>query len=595
MAYIYNKPYTVNGDTRYYSGPEEGFLATGGTAKETPIIRYPAAETPYKPDPELAQKAAEFGAAGRGEYPENAPMYEAAARAGRPLSIAADGKTADAARVAAPAKDGERSVVTNPLTSYNPFAPVSSRSPGGVPYGAAFEKGGVFYSEPFTAEDEEKTREKARKDVQAQIDAINELAASELASARQRGAERLGQTRALAANTGVLGSPTGFAQQEKAYAVNTAEEKAIRVAAEEKVASIHAGVNTRADTLIQASKTLARENADKYMEFLKTQSTDARTDMKALATAGAELTSEQKQKLIDQTGYDPDTFDQLYQGLKIANSNAYINKDKPEIVGNKAVFFKKNRDGTISTETVDLPESAGKEIDTVSTSKDNGVIVFYKDGTWKQVGAGHPTVAPPSDQLYSGLSPTTATAVRSRVSKYATDPTIQNFATVQDGYNFSQSLKTDTKNPADDQALIYSLAKALDPGSVVREGEYATAQKYAQSWVAAYGKGIEQALLGTGFLSIAARDNIKKTIKQKFDSQKRSYDQVNKSYKEGINSLTGRSDGEKFLTDYITPEETGAGGIKDRAAAAGYDYESMIKAGYDDTAIAEALDAAEAQ
>jgi hypothetical protein len=158
-----------------------------------------------------------------------------------------------------------------------------------------------------------------------------------------------------------------------------------------------------------------------------------------------------------------------------------------------------------------------------------------------------------TDQLYSGLSTPTATAVRSKVSKFSTEPAVQNFATIQSGYNFAKSLSSTTKNPADDQALIYSLAKALDPGSVVREGEYATAQKYSQSWIQAYGKGVEQALAGTGFLSETARNNIKKTIEQKYLSEKKTYDNLYNNYTAGINALTGRNDGNQFLVDYVTP------------------------------------------
>lgn len=160
-----------------------------------------------------------------------------------------------------------------------------------------------------------------------------------------------------------------------------------------------------------------------------------------------------------------------------------------------------------------------------------------------------------NQQLYAGLKPQTATAVRGQVSAFKSEPTIQNFAVVQEGRNFAQSLSDTTKNPADDQGLIYSLAKALDPGSVVREGEYATAQKYAQSWVKAYGKGVEQALLGTGFLSVEARKNIKKTIESKYNASRRSYDNLYNQYTGGINNLTGRNDGTLFLRDYIVPEQ----------------------------------------
>lgn len=159
-----------------------------------------------------------------------------------------------------------------------------------------------------------------------------------------------------------------------------------------------------------------------------------------------------------------------------------------------------------------------------------------------------------NQQLYVGLTPQTATAVRGQVSAFKSEPTIQNFAVVQEGRNFAQSISDTTKNPADDQGLIYSLAKALDPGSVVREGEYATAQKYAQSWVKAYGKGVEQALFGIGFLSVEARQNIKKTIESKYNASRRSYDNLYNQYTNGINNLTGRNDGTLFLRDYIVPE-----------------------------------------
>lgn len=162
-------------------------------------------------------------------------------------------------------------------------------------------------------------------------------------------------------------------------------------------------------------------------------------------------------------------------------------------------------------------------------------------------------------QLYSGLSTKTATAVRSKAGAFKSEPIVQNFAVVQEGKNFASSLSDTTTNPADDQALVYALAKALDPGSVVREGEYATAQKYAQSWVKAYGKGVEQALFGTGFLSLDARKNIKKTIDQKFTASQSSYNNLYKQYATGINNLTGRKDGDKFISDYSITDTAGGG------------------------------------
>lgn len=163
--------------------------------------------------------------------------------------------------------------------------------------------------------------------------------------------------------------------------------------------------------------------------------------------------------------------------------------------------------------------------------------------------------------LYSGLNSSTATAVRSQVTSFKSEPAVTNFGTVQEGYNFVQSISNDTKNPSDDQALIYALAKTLDPGSVVREGEYATAQKYSQSLIDSYGSSVKQAIKGTGFLTPDARKNIKQTIESKFNAAKRSYDQVRSTYVQGINDLTGRDDGSKFVREYTTtPTSSGTSG-----------------------------------
>lgn len=433
--------------------------------------------------------------------------------------------------------------------------------------GSMFGAGGAFDTTPVN---ETAIRDKARADVQAQIDAVNELAQSELVTASKNAEQRLGQTRALGAASGVLGSPTGEAQRQGTEVVNTQEQNAIKAATAAKIADILSGVNTRADTLVQNAKTLATGNAEKYVSFLKEQTTQAQSDFKALATGGVVLSGDQRTKLLEQTGYDPATFDALYKSIQVANTPKADIVGDPVKSGTKLIYTVKDPTSPNGLKQITLDAGVNVESGNYSiTSDTNGVYLLNKDnGQYKLIGQPKDTSGG-TDQLYNGLSAHTATAIRARVSKYASDNTIQNFSTVQDGYNFATSLDTNTKNPADDQALIYSLAKALDPGSVVREGEYATAQKYAQSWIAAYGKGISQALLGTGFLSTTARDNIKKTITEKFKSQQRSYEQTRGSYIQGINALTGRKDGEQFLTEFTTPPvDNGAGDEYTKAGAA---------------------------
>jgi len=154
--------------------------------------------------------------------------------------------------------------------------------------------------------------------------------------------------------------------------------------------------------------------------------------------------------------------------------------------------------------------------------------------------------APKSDNL----PPSVLTRVQSRISKFDNLPAVKNTQTMAEAANFAQGLNPNTKNPADDQALIYAFAKAMDPNSVVREGEYATVQKYAQSWAQSMGFDAARMFSNTPFLTAAARQNMKTTILQKFKAAQGQYDTIRKSYASQINKITGGADGDSWLTDY---------------------------------------------
>ena len=150
--------------------------------------------------------------------------------------------------------------------------------------------------------------------------------------------------------------------------------------------------------------------------------------------------------------------------------------------------------------------------------------------------------------------------VNSIAGSFDNEPLVKNFNMIKTAYDFVNSMSNQTQNPSDDQALVYSFAKVMDPDSVVREGEYATVQKYAQSWVKAYGKGVEQAINGTGFLSQTARENIKKTIKAKYNTSQSGYNNLYGQYEQRINkALSGQGN---TLTDYrggTTSKSSGGG------------------------------------
>jgi hypothetical protein len=136
------------------------------------------------------------------------------------------------------------------------------------------------------------------------------------------------------------------------------------------------------------------------------------------------------------------------------------------------------------------------------------------------------------------------------IKGFDAQPVVKRTQVMSEGVNFSQALEDDTTNPADDQALIYAFAKVMDPDSVVREGEYATVQKYAQSWAQRFGFDVQRIFSNTQFLTPQARKNMKATLMTKFNVERRAYENLRNEYGRRIERITGKPGGIEELTDY---------------------------------------------
>lgn len=148
------------------------------------------------------------------------------------------------------------------------------------------------------------------------------------------------------------------------------------------------------------------------------------------------------------------------------------------------------------------------------------------------------------------LPPAMQRRVDQKARGFDQQPVVKSTQKMAEAVSFANSLDPNTKNPADDQALIYAFAKAMDPDSVVREGEYATVQKYAQSWAETFGFNAARIFTNTSFLAPQARQNMKTTIQKKYQAGKAQYDNVRQSYAKQIDKITGQGDGESWLVDY---------------------------------------------
>lgn len=160
------------------------------------------------------------------------------------------------------------------------------------------------------------------------------------------------------------------------------------------------------------------------------------------------------------------------------------------------------------------------------------------------------------------LPAATVRRIDAKAKGFDQQPAVKNTQLMAEASSFADSLDVNTTNPAADIGLIYAFAKAMDPNSVVREGEYATVQKYAQSWAESFRFNAQRIFSNTAFLTPEARMNMKKIIRSKFLAGKNQYDALRKSYADQINSITKAQDGDSYLTDY------GAAFPKDAAAAA---------------------------
>jgi hypothetical protein len=148
------------------------------------------------------------------------------------------------------------------------------------------------------------------------------------------------------------------------------------------------------------------------------------------------------------------------------------------------------------------------------------------------------------------------TAVTQKANQFDSEAQVKNFQVIQEGKNFVNSMPSDTANPSDDQAFIYAFAKIMDPNSVVREGEYATVQKYAQSWAESFGFNSARIFSNTKFLTKDAIENMKKTISSRYTASEQTYDQIRDQYIKSIDKIAGKTVGADILQDYKIAESS---------------------------------------
>ncbi len=286
-----------------------------------------------------------------------------------------------------------------PVTRYTSPPPAPTPQPAApAPAPTAYNGNPILPSPSLGTVDENSIREQTRQRMQTQIDAINANYANLISREQVAGEDRSGQTRAINARSGLMGSDFGAAQQEKTTQLNQQQVKALQDEQTLKLQSVLTNIEDRASAEIQAKKNEALQKYQMDMGQYEKAQEAARSDLKTLAAAGVDLgklNPAQKAALLKQSGYDESFGELVYNAMK----------PKPKQIDYK---FEKLADGKGMFYGVDPETGELKRVDVsidlppdwqVQIAPDGTVIGFDKNTGEARVLSEQGQFAKPEDPL----------------------------------------------------------------------------------------------------------------------------------------------------------------------------------------------------
>ncbi len=244
--------------------------------------------------------------------------------AGRTLSLGASAAPAPAPTPAAKQTIAQVAKVTVPNYVEDP---------------TATQIGNSYKNTATSQVNEEAIRAATRSRIQGQIDAINAAVADQIANFRNTtGKNRQGQSYALAAAGGRIGSATGESEFQTTENYNNQEEQTYRDDANVKVSQLLGGASRDATAEIEARRTSIQQGIDKYFEFLDNQGKQKRDqvtafikNMLSLGVDPTSLSDSDFQKLQDQYGFSKDQLISLYNDAKTQKSTYDTATEKAKV------------------------------------------------------------------------------------------------------------------------------------------------------------------------------------------------------------------------------------------------------------------------
>lgn len=366
--------------------------------------------------------------------------------------------------------------------------------------------------------DENAIRNNVLNEFQAEIDAQNSIFADKLAQAKVTGAGRIGQTTAINARRGLIGSDFGGAIKDNVTTENDKILQSIQNEKNAKLQEILSKARSTASDEIAAKRAAKEKGLDSYLTHL--QGRDKRKQDNA-TTAATSIVAQGFS--VDEIG--DDMLKELATGYGVS-----IDDIKAQYAPAKAAYDQAQAEAKLKTKKTEA------DISKINADIAKGKYIQIGDGTQLYNIETGETIentkdfSPNSGSGGSGNNTLTDNE-RALLTTFQNSPIVKNYNDV-----ISQKLATDNiisngvGGPAD-LAIVYSFMKGLDPNSVVRETEFATAAKSGNLFKGIYAKFNGYLKEEGGFLPENVRAQFQNLVNQKLGAQKRQYDNYAKNFK----------------------------------------------------------------
>lgn len=158
-------------------------------------------------------------------------------------------------------------------------------------------------------------------------------------------------------------------------------------------------------------------------------------------------------------------------------------------------------------------------------------------------------IIPPKDASQSGFDFKTQSAIENIAKQFDSNQIVKDFVDVQNKKVTVDQIVNGKFGGPGDLALVFEFMKALDPTSVVRESEFATAAKSGTIFKGIFARFNGQFKEGE-FLDEGVRDAFNRLTDVKFQAKKGQLENLRNQFGQRIDRRTGQDDGQDFLTQY---------------------------------------------